>query len=530
MKRSLFVILGSLVFAIGLQLYAVVPVTVMDLQKIKPVDTFYTGEIEAINAGIFSFEMPGKLKSIAKAGDYVFAPIVTEKGKVIRKGTIIAQQHTDRLKYELAAAKVEKKIAEANFLNAQEDYARAKKLMITNVVSKKEFLDQQTTLLKTKLELDETTNNIMKAEYEIEVAQIVAPYSGIVSKTFMQAGTRAGDGDDAIEVTQMTPLLIKIPFPEDIVDSFKEATTVMVYPPGDFPPVYAWSNTSIKNDMVYAYVHNTIIPTTKLTAEQNKLKRVYMIFPVINLSESPKVVGELGKFKSVFGRTLYENPFAVPVKSIRKDDKGTYVLKVSGESYSLRDEFNNLLQFKVEKVYIKVGDIKRDFDLGIGRNVEIQSLKDIGDLKLTDIIIVAGDPDIKDGEIVIKETVRWKFLPGQEVRISIPILCGEGIYVPPNAVIHRSMGDNYAYIVDNGKAKLVHINIVGRSSGYNAIVGDGIKPGAKIIILDRENEFDELYDGVSVEIKKTLPPPERIQYKRVDKLLQTRAEIEKSYY
>ena len=523
MKRSVQIFVGSLLLLMGYSVCASLPVTVMDLKTVKPVDTFYTGELEAIEKGMLSFEEAGRLDNISFVGDYVFSEIRDDKtGQILRKGTVVAKQSSEKQEYELKVALMSKKIAEANFLAAKRDYERNKKLTSRNIVSKKDFNDSKTALMNAKLELDKAGSEVMVKQYLIDITTIVAPYSGIVTKSLMQAGGRAGDGDDAVEITKMSPLLIKIPFPSDIIDKFREGTEVKVYPSGSNEPEIAWCNTGINNDVLYAYVSNKIVPTIKLTPEQEKLKKVYKILPVITISDSGQIVGELGKFIE-YHHPANETPLAVPTHALRKDDKGDYVLKVVKQS-------SDLLEFKVKKVYIQIGDIKRSYCVGRSREIEIQSLKDANGLTLNDLIVYTGDEDIQDGESVIKENVRWRFMPGQLVKLSIPALNQPGIYVPSEAVIHQADGDNYVYLADGNNAKLVKVEVIGRSSGYNRISGEGIKDGAKIVLIDEKIEIKDLYDGVALDIKKTLSAPVRITKPRADELMLPVSNIEDSYY
>ena len=522
MKRGVLVLVGSLLFAMGFCVNAAVPVTVMDLKTIKPVDTFYTGALEAMEKGTLSFEESGILDFIVPAGTYVFSEITDFKtGEILRKGTVLAKQKIEKKKYGFRIALMSKKMAEADFLASQRDYNRNKTLVARDAVSKKVFNDSKTDLMNKKLALDKAVNELMVKQYLLDRATIIAPFSGMVTKSYSQVGAKIGDGSSTVEVTKMSPLLIKIPFPKDIIDSFKEGTDIKVFRSGKHDSVDGWCNTSMTENLLYAYVNNKVIPTVKLTPEQNKLKKVFKFYPIIPLSDSSRVIGELG---NVLNLPKIDMPLAVPVKAIRTDKDGTYVLKAN------RDGKKDLFEFTVSKIYIELGDVKRVFNLGLGREEEIQSLKNANGLTSNDLIIFAGDKNIQDGETVIKENVGWEFMPGQLVKISIPALNQPGIYVPADAVINQVDGINYVYLAVDGKAKLTKVEIIGRSSGHNRIVGKGIKDGAQVIVMDRDNEYKELYDGVALEVKKTLPAPERITKARVDKLALPVSDIEKTYY
>ena len=522
MKRGVLVLVGSLLFAMGFCVNAAVPVTVMDLKTIKPIDTFYTGELDAMEKGSISFEESGTLDYIVPAGTYVFSEITDFKtGEILRKATVLARQKGDKKEYELKVALMGKKMAEADFLASKRDYMRNKTLIARNAVSRKVFNDSKTDLMNKKLELDKTESELMVKQYILDRATMTSPFSGMVTKSFRQVGAKIGDGDATVEVTKMSPLLIKVPFPKDIVDSFKEGTDIKVYRSGAHDPVDGWCNTSMSGNQLYAYVNNKVVPTLKLTPEQEKMKKVFKFYPIIPLSDSARVIGELG---NVLDLPKIDMPLAVPIRAVRTDKDGTYVLKVN------RDGKKDLFEFTVSKVYIELGDIRRSYNLGLGREEEIQSLKNPNGLTRNDLIIFAGDKNIQDGESVIKENVTWEFMPGQLVKISIPALNQPGIYVSADAVINQVDGINYVYLAVDGKAKLTRVEIVGRSSGYNRIVGNGIKDGAQVVVMDRDDEFLELYDSVALEVKKTLPAPERITKARVDKLALPISDIEKSYY
>jgi multidrug efflux pump subunit AcrA (membrane-fusion protein) len=522
MKKVILVFVGSLLFSVCGVVTASVPVTALTLTKISPVSTYYTGELEAVEKGVLSFEEPGYLEYIAPVGEYAFSPIKNFKtGEILRAGTVLAKQKIDKREYELKIAIMEERIEEVDFLAARRDFQRNKKLIAKNVVSMKAFNDSKTHFLNAKLALDKAVNNVMIAQYLVDRATLIAPFSGVVTKVFLQAGARAGDGDSAVELTKMSPLLVKIPFPPEIVNKFKEGAEVNVYPVCGNKPQKAWCTTNISNDMLYAYVNNEIIPTMNLTPEQEKLKKVFRLYPVIHIAPDIHIVGELGEVVQSVHLTV---PLAVPVDAVHTDKNGTYILKVN------RKDRRDLFEFTVNKVYIKLGDVKKTFNLGLGREVEVQSIKKTDKLNVDDLLVFSCEDGIQDGETVIKENLHWKFMPGQLIKLSIPALCKPGFYVPGNAIIHQADGDNYVYIVVNGKAKLREVEITGRSSGYNCITSSEIKAGDQVIVLDRAKMALELYDGAVVKIHEIYQQPIRLTKPRASELLEPLKSIRSSYY
>jgi multidrug efflux pump subunit AcrA (membrane-fusion protein) len=504
-------------------LYGAIPVDVIELKKITPAKTYYTGEIEAIEKGIFSFDIDGKIEYVVNEGDYVFEGIYDKKsGKVIRKGTIVASYDKSRQKFALKDAVMSKKLAEANLEKAEANFTRYKSLVGKKIVSSKEFLDISTSYMKAKIELNNAENKLDKAIYDIESCNITAPFSGVVTKVFEQGKSHVGAGDDIVEITKMTTLVVKIPFPRELISNFREGTKVDIYPVNGGKPVSAWCRTGLTGNMLYAYIKNNVIGQD-LVDKDRKYKKIYEIFPVTNTGQSCRIVSELANAQTVFEDG--KNPLAVPEKSIHKDKNGYFVLKA--ESAGNNENFS---LFNLKRINIVPGGIERDFNLGAYRDVKIKSLSDSGSLKLNDILVFIGEKNIKDGDTAVLDNVRWKFAPNQLVKVSIPSLNEAGIYVPPKAIIHQSDNDNYVYTVNKGKAKLTKISLLGRSSGFNRISGEGIVPGAKIIAFNNPNDIYSLYDNAVVNIKKTLPHPLRIQNKRADRLLIGVPEIEKTYY
>ncbi|MCF7889277.1 MAG: hypothetical protein K9L78_04065, partial [Victivallales bacterium] len=454
MKRRTLIFAGALLLLkLNILLNAGVPVTVMKLETVKPVDTFYTGKVEAIRKGTFSFLNPGILKSVAKVGDYVFSQIEDEKGNVIRPGSVIAKQIREEKKYELQAAVLNKKIAEVNYEDAKDDFARDNRLINNNAISEKKHFHSKTEMYKKKFAVENAKNEVLKCKFAYEAAVIKAHFSGMVTKVLKETGALAGAGDDVVEVTQMTPLLVKIPFPEDIIDNYKEGSTVKVYPSGNIEPVDAWCCTSVKNDMLYAYIENTVVPSNVFVSRsktqeirKSKLKKVYVWFPVVPMDRTNEIARKLGNISHISGKKIM-NSLAVPIAAVRTDrNDRKYVLKTIPYKKN-NEKSEGISRFKIEKIFIEVGNIKRVLDLGLGRNMKIVSVNKTEGLKQGDVVVTVGEKGIKDGDIVLQENVRWKFYPGESVKVEIPNLADAGIYVPGKAVIHQASGHNYVYLV-----------------------------------------------------------------------------------
>ena len=530
MKKSFYVVgcvlLCTVVCISGI---AAVPVSVMELKKLTPVDTYYTGKTLAIGTdavggadakpGILTFDISSRIKSVKPVGSLVFSAIYDEDGNVVREGTVVASAYKQRQENALSAATLAKKIAEEEYMTEKRDFKRSEKLFSKNIGSRKDFLNQKSSFLKAKLNLDEKTNALELAEWDLKACDLIAPFSGIVTQIWRGENRWAGDGDEVVTIQRMDPMMVKIPFPAEIIELLNKDAKVMVYPQGSDTPVSSWVQTRTTDfNNIYAYVSNKIVPAKSLTQEELKMPKVYKIAPVMPAYHNSPI-------QSILANEAPSNddvPMAVPAEAIKKAADGTsfvFAVKRIGDSRIIN----------IEQVKVVPGNIVRDFDMGTQAAFKLRSLKDAGDLKDGDVVVAIGTEDLKSGKAVYTE-LGWEFLPGQLLKLSIPQLSQPGLYVSKDAIIRQAAGENYVYIVDGGKAKLAKINIVGTCFGNYAIEGEGIEAGTKVVVLDNKAELAKLYDGVELKVEKTLPAPERITNKRVNEIAVPLTKIPANYY
>ena len=530
MKKSLFTVSCA---AICVSVTAAIPVTVTELKMLKPVDTYYVGKTVAIGTdavgdtdakpGILAFDNSCRIKSVKPVGSVVFSTIRDTDGNIVRKGTVVASAYRERQENALQAAILDKKITEEEYAKAKKDFLRIENLFNKKVGSKKEYFDQKTAYLEAKLSLDEKNNELALAEWDLKACDLVAPFSGIVTQIWRGANRWAGDGDEVVTVQRMDPMMVKIPFPREIVEMLSEVTKIKVYPQNaPHGPVDSWVHirtTDFNN--IYAYVSNKIVPERHLGAEEKKLPKVHKLAPVMKMYHN----NPLESHSSNKNSSEDNIPLAIPQNAIRKDVNGNAFVFAA----KVIKVINGTELLEIKKVRVVLGNIVRDHNLGTQYVVRLRSLKDTGGLKEKDIVVVNGTDDLKTGKAAYVES-EWLFLPGQLLKLEIPSLSKPGLYVSRKAIIHQSAEENYVYVVDNGVAKLVRIKIVGNSLENYAIRGEGIKPGTKVIVLDDKSQIKKLYDGVRINVKGALPAPERITRKRVDEVIVPIEDVPKKYY
>jgi len=504
--------------------FAVISVSVMKMKELKPVDNYFTGKTESLESVNLAFQIKGKVEKIKQFGDFVFSANIDSEGKTVREGTIVASLNDSLMTYALKKAELKVKIAKFNLQTAKEEFERNSKMVEKNAISRKAYNTSRTDLLKAELDLEVAKNEYSEAKYNLAACNLVAPFSGQITKIYVGKNAGVGDGDSIIQLTRMNPMIVKVPFPYEIVNLIDKGAKVEVYPVGSSKPVIGWVEAgSNEPRMLDVYVPNELIPRNKLTSEQQMMPKIFQVFPVIKYFENNPFENFMTENKTLKAN---HNELAVPVIAIHNDTEGTFVWKAVDQTMK-----NGIArQFKVEKVYVKEGNLKKFFNLGLRAGLEIISLADSASLNQSDVIILYSQGNLINDGYAVRESVQWEFTPDTEVKINIPAIGPKAIYVPRDAVIHEAEGSNYVYIVENNKAKLIQVDLIGAGWGCYAISGDGIKAGIDLIIPSDVNQIDQLYSGAEVKIINTTEGLERIEYPRAHQLQMSIEKVNNSFF
>jgi multidrug efflux pump subunit AcrA (membrane-fusion protein) len=370
MRKGALCVIG--IFSLGLLsfgCFAAVPVTDMVIKKLTPVDVYFVGKTKPLDEVTLGFDIAGKIEKTMKVGDVVYSPIYNNQGKELRKGTVVASLYKQRQAFELNAAEMNVKIAKYDFKQSLDDYNRNQLMIKKNAISRKIFEDSKIVAMKAKMTLDNAENSLAQAKYNLASTEIIAPFTGIVSKVLKGKNLGTGDDGEVLEVIRMNPMIVEIPFAHELIDKLGKEDVVKVYPPGIDKPVPTWVEySSFGIQSLDVYVPNKIISENDLTAAQKKMPKVYGVFPVMPIVNATN--------KALLGSELEKNngeiPLAVPVESLHRDSTGAYVyLAINQKCFSLTQGIDK--EFTVKKVYVKLGDIKRHFNIGNRSGVEVTS-------------------------------------------------------------------------------------------------------------------------------------------------------------
>ncbi len=176
-----------------------------------------SGKIEAINSANLSTRMMGFVNKVH-----------VNVGDKVRKGQLLLSINNTELQAKRAQVNAGITEATAAFNNAQKDYNRFKSLFNDNSASQKE-LDDMTAhyeMAKARLESANQMKNEVNAQFSY--ANITAPFSGVITNKFIEAGDMANPGMPLIALEAPGNFEVTAMVPETEISQIKSGTMVDV--------------------------------------------------------------------------------------------------------------------------------------------------------------------------------------------------------------------------------------------------------------------------------------------------------------
>ncbi|NNK11066.1 MAG: efflux RND transporter periplasmic adaptor subunit [Flavobacteriaceae bacterium] len=195
-----------------------IPVMVRSVSEVTS-DPFLmaSGKIEAAKSANISTRMMGYV-------DKVYVQI----GDHVRQGQLLLSVNNADVSAKLAQVNAGITEAKAAFTNAEKDFNRFTALFAENSASQKE-LDDMTArynMAKARLEAAEQMKNEVNAQ--LSYANIVAPFKGVVTNKFINAGDMAKPGMPLMEVEAPGKYQVMAMVPESEIAGVKTETDVVV--------------------------------------------------------------------------------------------------------------------------------------------------------------------------------------------------------------------------------------------------------------------------------------------------------------
>jgi hypothetical protein len=343
----------------------------------------------------------GVIKYIANKGEYVRPSVMDTKGNVIENGTKLISMDTEYWKKSVVSSQFALLAATENLKTARDNYERSKTLSNKDsVISRKEYETDRASYFTALSNLMKAKADLYQQQKQLEMCTLHSSIEGIVSNLYLEPGDIPAGEPVALEVTQLNPIGVKVKLPVDAINQLTSDATVKISDKisNENNNVAVLGNLSmIKGNTVTFSVANYPVYKDYLTISGKK-------FPVID------------SFYNISKFYIYKDnsSLSVPVNSIEKDSKGSFVWSVKSIHNKQSTDFTNSV-VTVNKVYIVPGKTERIQ----GGHTKVVILKDPGSLQENDVVIMNKSIKLKNKELICLVHNRYKLMPGDKVSIEI---------------------------------------------------------------------------------------------------------------
>jgi RND family efflux transporter MFP subunit len=162
-----------------------------------------------------------------------------DEGQEVQQGDLLAKFDDSLLRRQLASLEAQKRSAEAELRRAQlvEDNDGRERERITNlyeqsVATEKEYYDaintheqSQAAVAVAEARVAERDAEIAELSLAIEKTTVLAPFTGVVNRRFVEVGQWVRQGDPVAELVQLDPLYVRTAVPESVLARLKLGTT-----------------------------------------------------------------------------------------------------------------------------------------------------------------------------------------------------------------------------------------------------------------------------------------------------------------
>ena len=381
MKISLFFFLSMLIFNI----YA---------------DKIYYGKVtpivvQTIASGT-NFSYYGMVENVARVGSIIRTEITDMDGKVIQKGTVVIQDDKEYWQAQLDYSLDLLKAAKQDYITAEDNYNRYKELFPSGAVSIQDYQAFRAEYYDAIASIKEYEALVIENQQVLNSCTQIAPFEGIVSKVLFIKG-RASGNPLTVELTQLNPISVRIRMSREDANKINAATPITVFSPdGKYNQGVINGSSVLCDDGIIIVMTNSI--KTANGIGDSSSKKVRDCFAVENF----------------YIDRVNDNIKAVPLSSLKKDQKGFYVWKAENRKFLEPSRALNPI-FRVVKVYVIPGDVER---LSAGC-IEIISLNKADSLEINDLVLTEVPDKLKSGDKVELLPERYCFMPGDSVKVVI---------------------------------------------------------------------------------------------------------------
>ncbi|PHQ33825.1 efflux RND transporter periplasmic adaptor subunit [Rhodopirellula bahusiensis] len=494
------------------------PVEVMTLTRSVPVSSYTaSGSVQSWKTEDIGFEVSGKVSWVLEPGENIDGRVIDVDGQMVQHGTPLAQIEPERYEIAVESAVADLEVARlnkesieirleeslpaelesarANLALAEMEFSRIENLKDQNAASKSEY-DQSRNLVQTRLaslsgllatekqtraELKSAESQIRRAEQtlrdaerDLEHTTLYGSYQGQISGVNVVPGSVVNAGDPVLTLQMTNPIKVEVELSAKQSRSMRRRHQLPItYPLPDGTQIHT-------NGFIYN-VDASADPDTRTFTMTLLLLNERLRDPLPDELPEDKIARSEDLWPLRLNRMMGtpEDVILVEEESIHRDERGAYIYVVTNSK--LRERLPDVV--KVRQQRLVENDLKIPF-LGnwVFRSVQMinENNKPIEvDLDSFYVGKIVGDPSKEpvdatpggtppknwDGEsFVLDPGSEWKLRPGELVTVDLADQSErKGFFVPFDA-IDEEAGDAFLYVVKDGQASKVMVEVVSREN------------------------------------------------------------------
>ena len=221
------------------------PVHVLDVALYSPSeDLRYSASVLPYAEAVLSFKSAGYVTEIKQVAGADGRRRDIGSGDYVARGAVLAQIRHQDLKNQLDQATATLSAAQAQHVEATQDYERAKALYATQSLIKPDFDQAQARFDSTRAGVDQAKASLHQAQLALEDADLRAPFSGYILARNIELGNLAEPGSAAFTIADTSAVKISFGVPEYAIRHLRLGQQFSIHLQDD-PKEYSGGVTSI---------------------------------------------------------------------------------------------------------------------------------------------------------------------------------------------------------------------------------------------------------------------------------------------
>src|SRR5215469_8488267 len=191
------------------------PVHLVDVNLYSPSeDLRYSASVLPFAEAILSFKSAGYVTEIRQVAGADGRRRDIGAGDYVTRGAVLAQIRHQDLKNQLDQAVATLNQAQAQRVEAAQDYERAKTLYASESLTKPDFDRAQAKVDSTLAVVDQATASLHQAQLALQDADLMAPFSGYILARNIELGNLAAPGTPAFTIADTSSVKIGFGVPD----------------------------------------------------------------------------------------------------------------------------------------------------------------------------------------------------------------------------------------------------------------------------------------------------------------------------